>query len=1288
MDRPLASWFAGLTSFWRWLVLLASVAAVCGILMIGLLRLGFELVEANREEIGRLLTEATGLRLSYADLQLRVGRHGPEVFLPGLALVSPEGVTLVTAESGRASLALLRSAWFGRWEVGRIILEGPRINLLIHEDHRLELVGQESFFDRVTRDPRRSGLDRLPRGIIEVRDARVGVRDLSSGGAVWELTDVDLELRRTGHRIALAGSVDLPDRFGRSLFVEAVLEGDLARPAATEWRLGISARRVELAGIRQLLPSGQRHFPARGTGSLSLEARGTGTQPAAGSLDLDLEDVGWVEGSPFESLAYSRVAGRAKLSHEPGLWRVEVNDLELSRPDARWRPTDLQLDWGFDGNGWRSIGLRAGGLRLENLAPLARLLPGGRGDRLAASGLEGMLRDVDLRLERAGDWPRLSGQLRFARLGVGAMGQAPGFRGLAGRLRGLGTAGLEVDLESGAVELDWPSLWATPVTLSRLQARLRARPVPLGLQLALDDVLLGHEHGTARLRLRTLVRPADSPLVDLAAQLSIADLGVVKELLPVTRLKPKPLAWLQQAFPSGRAEARLQLTGPLRGFPYREGQGLFEAEASVEKATFAFAPGWAPLEELSAQVRFSGPSLSVSAAQGRIGAVEVRGGESWISDFRTRVITVRAAAAGDAGDVQALLRDSPLAKSLPAPVKQSSVAGRLAGEVVLVIPLGEPTRRVSTVRAFASGVSVGWPGVAERVEGATGEVWVRNTEVYAPRLTARALGGPLELSIDTREREGRVATEVAMEGQLLAGRLQPLMPIPEGRMLAGGAAWRAQLSLGRADSPGGYGGYRLEVASDLQGLRSTLPAPLAKAAPSRWPLQVVLTSETRDRIGMDLILPGRLDARLAFARAGEPWRLERGTLRLGPGRAGSLPLSSGLLVRGRVDWLDVDELTSLRWRKPAKRRFNEILQSLDLDVGRLRVLGREFPDVNLAMKPASMAWTIEVDAPAASGRLRVPYEFRGDVPLTAQLDRLDLPGRTMQAGRPVDPTGLPALQVAIDELKIAGTSLGRLRLEASRSGEGLEFGRLELRHPSFQVEGQGSWRGPASASRSAFSGSLESGDLAGLLENFQLAPALEARRTRASVDLSWPGPPDLDLMARVSGTASIQLLDGQMTAVEPGAGRLLGLLSLSHIGRRLTLDFGDVTGEGMSFDSIKGDFRLRDGVAHTDNLALRGSVADIGIAGDTNLRDRSYDQTAVVTGDLGASLGVAGTLAGGPAVGAALLLFSQIFKEPLKGVARGYYRITGPWQQPEVRKVSEDELEAAAQRSARGSSGE
>ena len=112
---------------------------------------------------------------------------------------------------------------------------------------------------------------------------------------------------------------------------------------------------------------------------------------------------------------------------------------------------------------------------------------------------------------------------------------------------------------------------------------------------------------------------------------------------------------------------------------------------------------------------------------------------------------------------------------------------------------------------------------------------------------------------------------------------------------------------------------------------------------------------------------------------------------------------------------------------------------------------------------------------------------------------------------------------------------------------------------------------------------------------------------------------------------------------------MLGLFSIAALPRRLALDFSDLTEKGLAFDTVHGDFELRDGNAYTNNLLLRGPAAEIGIAGRTGLATRDYDQTAVVTGNLGASLPVAGALAGGPAVGAALLLFSQVFKEPLEG---------------------------------------
>jgi uncharacterized protein YhdP len=154
---------------------------------------------------------------------------------------------------------------------------------------------------------------------------------------------------------------------------------------------------------------------------------------------------------------------------------------------------------------------------------------------------------------------------------------------------------------------------------------------------------------------------------------------------------------------------------------------------------------------------------------------------------------------------------------------------------------------------------------------------------------------------------------------------------------------------------------------------------------------------------------------------------------------------------------------------------------------------------------------------------------------------------------------------------------------------------------------------------------------------------------------------------------------GQLLNVQPGAGgRVLGLLSIAALPRRLTGNFSDLTDKGLGFDSIHGDFELRAGNAFTNNLLLRGPAVEIGIAGRTGLGTRDYEQTAVVTGSVGSTLPVAGAIAGGPALGAAIYLFTRVFKEPLKGIARGYYRIDGTWENPQVKPIDSDQAREAA----------
>ena len=155
------------------------------------------------------------------------------------------------------------------------------------------------------------------------------------------------------------------------------------------------------------------------------------------------------------------------------------------------------------------------------------------------------------------------------------------------------------------------------------------------------------------------------------------------------------------------------------------------------------------------------------------------------------------------------------------------------------------------------------------------------------------------------------------------------------------------------------------------------------------------------------------------------------------------------------------------------------------------------------------------------------------------------------------------------------------------------------------------------------------------------------------------------------------LTDDAEGRIEPGAGRLFGLLSVSALPRRLSLDFSDVFQKGLAFDSLGGDFQLYEGDAFTDSLALSGPAAKILIVGRTGIAKRDYDQIAVVSTNIGRSLVLSGAFAAGPGVGAAVWLFSEIFKDPLTDISRVSYQITGSWDDPKIERVAAEDQELA-----------
>jgi uncharacterized protein (TIGR02099 family) len=1275
----------------RWVAAMVAAAALLLALGIGAFRLAIDLLPGYQNRIVERVREQTGLTLEFGSVYARIGRYGPEIAFRDARLLPASGdAPLVSAESGRVSLSILRSMWYRRIELGRVLLVRPRLNFVIHTDGSVQLVGQGALRQGPAEERRPMTLERLPRGHFAVRDATLDVLDLRARQGRFELTGADVEMVRSGGHVSLRGQVDLPEHLGSSIDFQADADGDLADTASLEWTAGIEAFDVDLSQWAALLPESFT-VPSAGYGTIELRARGAGRSLVTLRVRPRLEGL-QLPGSGTE---FTRVEGDVRMRRDGDTITVQAAGLELSREGAPWRPTGVEATLVRKDGRFASAAVRADYLRIENLAALAPLLPAGTlRDRLTALAPRGEVFGLDLTVADAGPkrLPDIGGRLRFADVGFEPVGRAAGVTGLDGAIEGRGPGGV-VHLTTRDGLIAWPLQWRALVAVPSAEGRVEWSRFDDGVRFWIDDARVETGHGRAQGKLRLLLRPGQLPLMNLEGTASDFDLRQTWRYLQVERLKPKTIAWLDAAFRAGRVtEARVSITGPTRGFPYREGQGRFTAEGHASGLNLFFADGWPEIRGIEAGFAFDGPAMRVDATRGNIAGVALARAHAHSADLREAMLALRMDGRADAARAIRLLQGSPLAPSLGDAFGQLAGSGPVTGEITMFLPLKDMERRVVTVVARLSDVTLRSRDQPVEATGISGELRVRNREIYAPALRGRLLGGPLRLSIGTTVlKDGDLETQLNAEGRLQGTELVPAAHLPVNAELSGSADWRGFLTVRRSAAGDRPARGTLRLSSDLRGLEVGLPEPFDKAVDVARPLTIAANFDGESGMRVQAQFGRDVHALLQWRRRPEDPPIERGVVSFGAAVPSGLPRDPGLWLRGRLEEASLSALFALRWAEPRGRPLSEWLAGADLSVRDLEVLGYRFTNVDGRLRPGNRAWEVDLAGEMASGHLTVPHAFPGEVPMVLDMERLRF-GERVAAGAGVaaagaaavaqqqpDPRQLPAIRVDVRDFTFDDRNFGHVRAEFARGTAGMTLNQFTMTHAAFTAQGRGSWLVRERGQECRLEFEADSTNVLGFMNAMQLGSLIAGHQGRVQANLSWPGPPEVSAIERLSGRLEISARDGRLTSVEPGAGRVFGLMSLAHLPRRLALDFGDITGEGLSFDTMTGTFQLTDGEAYTDNLTLRGSTAEIGLAGRTSLRHRTYDQTAVVTGQLGASLGVAGALAGGPAVGAALLLFSQIFKEPLKGATRGYYRITGSWDDPQVKRVDAREVKDSRQ---------
>ena len=1268
----------------KWLLYFTAALIVFALLSTLALKMVLNRAPQYQAQIKDWVHEQTGFFVRFAEVRPSLRWYGPELYFERLELRSKDDRrTLAYAHGGSIALDVWKLIAGGKLLAGRIRIEGPEFDIVRLGPNRFS-VASEIEFGGSADDPREQ-LQRMPRGKLTVRDAVVTLRNWNPALPELKFRAVDLDVTRKNSLVDFDLNGTMPRELKGS-FSLRLGANDLYEQGPLHWQVRILTRDVSLPGWHNLLPEYSNAI-ASGLARVDFSARFAGAALSKSTLDFTAFHVGVAKAVGGRSVL-REVGGVFVLDRVRDSWVLSGRRVRALESGSQNRETEFKAEWRTDAGSIREFGAEFDYLGLDALLPVVAILPQRElRDQINSLGLRGDWFDTELHYARpaAGVPPKWTVRARFSNVAFAPLGKAPGLRGLAGSIYGNERSG-GLELRAPGARIDWLSEWPQIIGLDSLQGALFWMRTPDGFLLATQNLIAANHDlkSSIKFGLRTF-DDGRSPELTLAGAISDVDAAAAPKYLPRLHISPKGLLWLNRAFIAGHIpHADLVFRGPVRKFPFRDGGGLFLVRFPAERMTLDYHESWPRMENLSLDAEFRNQGLNAVIRHANARELVLDHAEAAFADFKTGELKVHAVAHTDARAAVDYLANTPLDAMAEHAFSKVQAGGPIDAEVNLFFPFKQFDQRRVLVEAKLNGVSLALEGSKAAATELRGDVTVDGPQVPRLRLVGVALGGALQVRARAPRSKTDRSTQLELRGVMTADGLRGAFDVPENIFRAGRADWRGAVRL----VPGSSHERWVRATSNLTGLEINLPQPFAKPADRPMPMFVHVewprTFATVIRAGLNPVVRGVLE----FDSSGDETRFARGTVMFGTETPVLAP-ASGLKIGGTVNRVDLPAWFSSRGPRSALPSIAGYLDEVKVKVEEIDFEGLAVRDVNVAVEAGDDAWNVEVDGARTIGSFSFP---RGSKAWDLKFSSLRLDDA---AGSPAtanvepmlsDPRLVPAMHFQADELDWRDRSIGAVEFAISKRDDGVSLDRLKIRSPSFTLQAEGSWHGPQGG-HGRFDGLLTSTDVKTTLAQLGYADVILAKAGSMDFNIDWPGPPSSQAIASLNGHVKLSADKGQVVALDPGAGRMLGLASVAALPRRLMMDFSDLTAKGLAFDTIRGDFDLSHGDAYTNNLLLQGPAAEIGLVGRVGLAKHDLDQTAVVTGKFGASLPLASTLAGGPVVGAAVLVFSQVFKQPLKGLARGYYRITGSWDNPTVERVKSDEAAAATRRESKETEG-
>ncbi|MBD9354303.1 YhdP family protein [Methylomonas albis] len=1225
--------------FWS-LIAIALVLSAVRIFLIG--------IADYRSTLEQKVRQTTGIPLHIGKLGAKMRGFSPELLLREIAI---EGV-----EAGSQPAIRLKEVRIGidllEWLLTQdpmaaswVTLVGAKLDILRNEDGSLSIKGLQSSDEQP--------LWLLQGGKYEILQSQVTWLDLKRHRPPVTVEQFDLLIKNhyldQSHEIHLLSS--LPEQYGDSLRISAQLKGNIFQANAINGQIYVEGNNLQgPAWLIEELPLGLRL--ESGSGDMRIWSQWRNSMPYQVSGYLQGQQIK-IAGQQGKTLQLDTFEGNLGWTEQDGRQRWSVYDVNIFANHQRWRDGEVYLQQDAQGN-------LSGVIKQLNLQALMHLvppfLPADQSDfgKWLPLNPRGNLLDLAFYTDSSRQRYALRG--RFSQLGNDAQGEVPQIQALSGSITASDQGG-QLIFDTTNAKFNAEQMFRSSLDIPRLQGQIDWRQTASDWQISSENLQLDSADFQTQTRLQlSIPKNNDSAVIDMRTRFgNFKDISTVPQYLPAKIMGKDAVAWLDDAFIGGHInKGEMLLRGKLADFPFTTGPGRFEVVFAIDDGEIQFNALWPHLRGVHADVQFLGADMTVAINGGRSENVDINQAVVSIPDLAdSNYVYVLGQVQSKLPQSLQYLQKTPLRAKIDPLAKVLAPDGNTQVDLDLKIAYYETLPTTVKVDAHLDKARLLVKPVDLAVNDISGVLRFTEDRVSSNRMEATTLGYPIRAVLQSDSN----ATQILIDGMTDINRLEKQFSFLKNQVADGSLNYQAVLTLP-------YDAARpstLSIDSNLQGVTINTQHALAKSADQEQALNLNFSFDNSPYLPLKMAYGKELNAALLID--GKQNQLHSGHIVFGREQADFFQ-AAGLKLEIKQPQFKLSDAIAAFTDNETQQRL-PALKEIILDTEQLIWQGQNIGALKCRLQHVNQAWQATLDSPMARGKLTVPDQRGGANVIKLQMDYLNLSamdGLNFDAAEEVV-TDLPLIDIDSKQLLWRGVDLGNLKLHTERLINGIHFKHVQLASVAGTIDFSAEWLKVVGGSSTQLTGKLNMNGFGLFLSQLGFTDDLRGTHAEINFNAGWRGAPQQFSTANLTGQMQLKFSDGRISSIEPGFGRLLGLIAMEQWAKRLSLDFTDVYRQGLAFDQITGDFKISNGLAYTDNLLIDAVSAKLSIAGTADLVKKTMDHRVAVVPKSSGAVPIAGTIVGGIAS-----IITQVVTDDYK---EGYffgsqYKLAGPWGNVEV----------------------